>query len=85
MGSNTWDNQRQQFQSLIKELRKSAGLTQIELAQKLDRPQSYVSKYESGERRLDVIELREVCNACGVTLEEFSRQIDNTINGTRKI
>lgn len=36
--------------------RKQRGLTQVELAGRLDKPQSYVSKYESGERRLDVIE-----------------------------
>lgn len=36
--------------------RKSAGLTQMELAQLLGKPQSYVSKYERGERRLDVLE-----------------------------
>jgi len=36
--------------------RKTAGLTQTELADQLARPQSYVSKYERGERRLDVVE-----------------------------
>ena len=46
--------------------RKEAGLTQQQLAKKLDKPQSYVSKYEIGERSLDLIEVIEVFEAIGV-------------------
>lgn len=42
-----------------------AALTQTDLAYRLQRPQSFVSKYESGERRLDVIEFIQVCEALG--------------------
>jgi transcriptional regulator with XRE-family HTH domain len=45
--------------------RKAAGLTQVELASKLGRPQSFVSKYENGERRIDVIEFLDICEAIG--------------------
>jgi transcriptional regulator with XRE-family HTH domain len=48
--------------SLI-ESRRKAGLTQQELANRLKRPQSFVSKYENGERRLEVIEFVEICRA----------------------
>lgn len=44
------------FCALLKTARQVAGLTQKHVAQRLGRPQSYVSKYELGERRLDVIE-----------------------------
>jgi transcriptional regulator with XRE-family HTH domain len=53
------------FTGLLKEERKKAGLTQARLAKKLRRPQSYVSKYERGDRRLDVIEFLEIARAIG--------------------
>nr|WP_230416897.1 helix-turn-helix transcriptional regulator [Micromonospora tarapacensis] len=52
----------------MRELRREAGLTQVQVAAALDVPQSFVSKYESGERRLDVIELRHVAQVLGVPL-----------------
>ncbi len=54
------------FLDRIIEARHSAGLTQQELADKLRRPQSYVSKYERGERRLDVLEFVDIAAAIGV-------------------
>jgi hypothetical protein len=45
--------------------------TQVDVAQALGVPQSVVSKYESGERRLDLLELHDVCAAIGVALVEF--------------
>jgi transcriptional regulator with XRE-family HTH domain len=48
------------------EVREHQGLTQSELAQRLGKHQSFVSKYESGERRLDVMEFVSVCDALGV-------------------
>lgn len=63
--NNAWDPKRQQVRDFLKTIRKTAGLTQNQLAEKLDRPQSYVSKYELGERKLDFVETVEVCEACG--------------------
>lgn len=54
------------FRDLLIGARKNADLTQSELSVRLKRPQSFVSKYERGERRLDVIEFREVARALGV-------------------
>jgi transcriptional regulator with XRE-family HTH domain len=42
----------------------------------LRKPQSYVSKYELGERRLDVLEVREVCRALGYSLAEFVKKLE---------
>lgn len=49
------------FRSLLVASREKAGLTQSEVAARLGRPQSFVAKYEGGERRLDVVEFIEVC------------------------
>lgn len=58
--------------------RQDAGLTQVELAKKLSRPQSFVSKFERGERRLDVTEFLEVARALGIdparTIAELERR-----------
>jgi len=54
---------QQQLQDLLINLRKSKNFTQAEIAQRLGRPQSFVAKYEGGERRLDVIEFIEVAQA----------------------
>jgi transcriptional regulator with XRE-family HTH domain len=60
------------FRELLKETRIAKNLTQAEIAEHLGLPQSYVSKYESGERRLDFIETAEVCNALGMSIEAFA-------------
>jgi transcriptional regulator with XRE-family HTH domain len=54
------------FRELLTEARKSADLTQAELSGRLGRPQSFVSKYERGERRLDVVEFAHVARAIGI-------------------
>ncbi len=54
------------LQELLIQGRVAAGLTQEDVAFRLRRPQSFVSKYETGERRLDVVELIEVANAIEV-------------------
>jgi len=48
------------------EARKTAGLTQVEVAERLGQPQSYVSRYERGGRRLDVVEFLKVAEVMGV-------------------
>ena len=66
------------FRKLLVEVRKAAGLTQAELSRRLKKPQSFVSKYERGERRLDVVEFGEVAKALSVDpvklLEKFYRE-----------
>lgn len=54
---------------LLLAARRSAGLHQVELSDRLGRPQTYVSKYERGERRLDVVEFLEVAEAIGCSAE----------------
>ncbi|MGW3993932.1 helix-turn-helix domain-containing protein [Amycolatopsis sp. NPDC004772] len=53
---------------LLRELRDEAGLTQVQVAERLDEPQSFVSKYEAGERRIDVVELRQIVDVLGIDI-----------------
>ena len=75
-------NRKQQnaLLSLLRTVRKEAGLRQADLAQALGVPQSYVSKYESGERRLDILELREVCRAAGITVAKFGARLEKLVS-----
>jgi transcriptional regulator with XRE-family HTH domain len=66
----------QRLCSLLRELRHEAGLTQVQVAEQLEVPQSFVSKYESGERRLDVVELGHVAGALGVSLRDVLDRLD---------
>ena len=55
--------------ALLRKAREDAGLTQREVARLLGRPQSYVSKVETCERRVDFVELLQLCRAIGVALD----------------
>ena len=73
--------ERKHLQALLRDLRKGAGLKQSDVADKLRVPQSFVSKYESGERRLDVIELRHVLHVLQTDLESFAARLTARIEG----
>ena len=65
MGKSVHTPQYLVFCELMAQARKKAGLTQHALAKRLGRPQSFVAKYEGGERRLDVVEFMTVVRAIG--------------------
>jgi transcriptional regulator with XRE-family HTH domain len=60
-----------QFLGRLKQARVEAALTQVEVANKLERPQSFVSKIESGERRVDIVELNELAKLYRRPLDFF--------------
>jgi len=68
------------FRVLLVEARERQQLTQVEVSARLKKPQSYVSKYERGERRLDLIEWIDITHAVGLdpiaTLRKLLRKID---------
>jgi len=72
--------QNEKLMKLLKRIRQDKGIRQTELAEKLRVPQSFISKYESGDRRLDILELRQVCEAVGISLEEFIRELEENLN-----
>lgn len=64
---------------LLKAARKASGITQVELAERLGQTQSFVSKIERGDRRLDIIQLRTILLEFGVSLAEFVQRLEAEI------
>lgn len=64
-------------------LRMGAGLKQTDLADILDVPQSFVSKIETGERGLDLVELKIVVEAMGATLSEFVTEFEKNVDESK--
>jgi transcriptional regulator with XRE-family HTH domain len=75
-------NRKQQkaLLSLLRELRTEAGIRQVDMARALGKPQAFVSYYESGARRLDLLELRQICKILGVTLVDFVRKFEKLLD-----
>lgn len=74
MPSSIFTQRHQEFIGFIASVRKAADMTQAELAARLGKPQSFVSKVERGERRLDVIEFCQVAEALGREPAEMLRE-----------
>jgi transcriptional regulator with XRE-family HTH domain len=71
------------FLKTLREAREQAGLTQVQLARKIGETQTFVSKCERGERRVDVIELRAFCQAFGLNLKQFVGALERAIGKRR--
>lgn len=67
------------LQKLLRTIRKELGLSQQELAARLDKPQSFVSKYESGERRLDILEIFQICRTVGMPFAVFAQRLEDQL------
>ncbi|MCL4393746.1 MAG: helix-turn-helix transcriptional regulator [Chloroflexi bacterium] len=79
MNKSNVKKQREKLQAHLRQIRLDAGLRQVDLAKRLGQPQSYVSKYESGQRRLDLIEIRQVCVAIGTSLQDIVDTFEDSI------
>lgn len=69
---------------LLVETRINAGLTQVELADKLDMSQSGYSKFERGQRRLDLLQLHTICRKMKVSLSDFVAEFERRVEPKRK-
>lgn len=65
--------------SLLKKHRKVAGLTQVQCSKALERPQSFMSDVESGTRRLDIVQLRDLCKALGICLTDLIVEFEESL------
>lgn len=71
------------FLATLRTARESARVSQTEMASRLQVTQTFVSKCERGERRLDVIELNNWCIALGTTMSEFTEELEQAIANAR--
>ena len=76
MKKSIYSEKSKKLQELLVQARLNSNLTQQQLADKLGRPQSFVAKYEGGERRLDVVEFIEVCESIGIDAAKLIKQIN---------
>ncbi len=75
MTRSVYTESYERFRALMVNARKTAGLSQVDLAKRVHRPQSYVSKYERGERRVDVVEFLELSEALGIDPAAIIRRL----------
>lgn len=79
MKKSRYSKPQERLQYLLRKARLDAGLRQTDLAKRLKQPQSFVSKYESGERALDVLELKQICQVLDISLTAFIKHLEKEI------
>jgi transcriptional regulator with XRE-family HTH domain len=77
MEKSRYSNYQEKLQELLRKKRHEAGLSQRQLAKSLKKTQSFVSKYETGERMLDVYEFKQICEVLGMTLHTVLKNLEN--------
>jgi len=79
MPSSLHSRHYQIFRSLLVSARQESGLTQVQIAERLGKPQSFISKYERGERRLDLTEFIELADVLGIDVVDFMNRYKSAI------
>jgi transcriptional regulator with XRE-family HTH domain len=73
----------QVFTQLLRDTRTRAGVTQVQLAELLGQTQSYISKVERGECRLDIVQIRQFCRVLKTTLPDFVAEYETRLASRR--
>lgn len=73
--ASVYSDEYQRVIAALKQARKAQGITQMQLAEALGRPQSFIAKIESGERRLDVVEFVHLARLVGLAVEDILKII----------
>lgn len=73
--ASVYSDEYQRVIAALKQARKAQGITQMQLAEALGRPQSFIAKIESGERRLDVVEFVHLARLVGLELNQVINSI----------
>lgn len=76
MEKSVFTNDYKTFLAVLRDTRKAAKVTQEELATRIGQTQSFISKCERGESRLDVLQLRGICRALGTSLPAFVNRLE---------
>jgi transcriptional regulator with XRE-family HTH domain len=76
---NPFESERIIFKTLIKNIRLSKKITQTELVNNLDKSQSFISKYEKGDRTLDFVEVYQILNAMNVPMVGFVKEFERLL------
>ncbi len=77
---NPFDKRREVVRGLLVSARKYQNMTQKQLATQLQKPQSFVSKYENGDRLLDLVETHQICQVLNYSFSEFTLSFEMAIN-----
>jgi transcriptional regulator with XRE-family HTH domain len=80
VGRSIYTPEHEILASLLRDVRLQSGLRQVDVAEAMRRSQSFVSDYESGQRRLDLVELRMLCQVLGTTLPRLVQRYERLIN-----
>lgn len=80
MSKGIYSSDQQKLLTLLQQVRDNAGLSQNALAERIGRSQSFISKLETGESRLDLLELRQICKAVGISLLDFIKQFEDMLH-----
>lgn len=84
MEKSIFTHEHRVFVRLLRETRQAAGLTQVQLADKMRTTQSIVSKWERGELRLDFVQIHHICRALGITLVAFASEFEKRIRSPKR-
>lgn len=84
MEKSVFTHEYRVFTRLLREMRQKAGLTQTALAEQVGQSQSYISKWERGDLRLDLVQLRELCQGMGVSLSAFVTEFESRVTKKRR-
>lgn len=79
MSSSVYSREYEVFLQVLRETRKEAGLNQSDVAKGIRQTQSFISKCERGERRIDIVELRVFCRSFGLPLAEFVQRFERAL------
>ena len=74
--SSRKQRERKILLEVVRELRKQRNLTQDQLAKSMGVKQAFISKYETGERRLDFLDLVAICDVMGVSIVKFAEKFE---------